>query len=84
MMIPRDGELFDLNMSAVYDGPGDDGEVPTITIGDLSVSFYVSIGGIARISVHTDSDLDPRIGTHTGEGGPLLEFAINGNTVHTA
>lgn len=83
MMIPREGELFDLNMAARYDGPGPDGEVPTITVGDVVVSAYVTYPGIVRVSVHTDSEPDPRIMAREFEGGPLIEFALNGNTVHT-
>lgn len=82
-MIPREGELFDLNMSARYDGPGPDGEVPTITIGDHSVHVYVTHPGIFRISLNT-GDGDPRIMTHENdEGAPLVEFSINGSVVGT-
>lgn len=85
MMIPREGELFDLNMSAQYDGPGPDGEVATVTIGGHSVSVYVTYPGIFRIALNVnEGEPDPRIKTHENdEGAPLVEFAVNGNTIGT-
>lgn len=81
MMIPREGELLALNMTAQYDGPGTDGEAPTISIGGMAVTFYVTYPGILRVSVHTEGAIDPRI--MTGEDDcPLIEFAVNGSTVH--
>lgn len=84
MMIPREGDLFDLNMSARYDGPGTDGEVPTITLGNVVVSVYVTPPGIFRVSMHIDETPDPRIMTHENdEDAPLVEFAVNGNVIRT-
>lgn len=83
-MVPRAGELLDLNMSARYDGPGTNGEVPTISLGNLSVSVYVVEPGVFRVSLDVFNTPDPRIMTHENdEDAPLVEFAVNGNVIRT-
>jgi hypothetical protein len=91
-MIPRSGEIYDLNSSAVYwpttlpTGEDDDATVPTLILGGIRVSAYVDDDGVFVVSVATDEETpSPLIRIGRGEAGAVaMNINVNDTRVFMA